>query len=117
MGRSAAGCETRVHELRVPLGCSLLEQDCGDGKACNFNARRGGLCGLTNGGMRDEPCDASADCAPGLACSPNDAGTAAACEPYCNPDETAADACGTQCNWWSLMDENAVVVAGVCQAP
>lgn len=109
--------EDPAPEVRVPFGCDVYEQDCDDDKACFFAPHQGGICGLSRGALRDAACDESYDCAPGLDCVANQAGTAGACEPYCSPDDTAPDACSSQCPWYELVDENDVVVAGICQGP
>jgi hypothetical protein len=106
-----------VPPVRVPASCDVYAQDCAAEKGCYFGARNGGVCALSRGRTRDEPCNGSFDCAPGLDCVSSQSGGASACEPYCNPDETAPDACATQCSWFSIRDENDVIVAGVCQAP
>ncbi len=100
----------------MPDPCDLEAQDCGEGRACFFG-RRHNICGLSRGGVRDELCDEPSDCAPGLSCIESGTGGPSACEPYCNPDDGADDACSNLCNWFYLRDEDDAVVAGICQAP
>jgi hypothetical protein len=99
--------------IRVPRSCDLLEQDCRADSTCHYVSFVT-TCGLTRGGTRDEPCSLPADCAPGLGCSQNQAGDVRACEPYCNPDPSAANACGTQCPWFYLVDAEDNVLGGLC---
>jgi hypothetical protein len=102
--------------LRVPMDCDLLAQGCGAGKACFF-FQSGNYCGLAGAGLRDEPCTRHTECAPGLECSPNESGDAYACEPYCNLDTTASDACVNVCSAWLLVDDDGVNQGAACQAP
>ena len=113
--RSTADPEPSV---RVPFNCDIFDQDCGDGKACYFTGRSvGGICALTRGGVRDTPCDDLGDCAAGLDCVENEAGTTMACEPFCRHDDLGPNGCSAMCDWFTLVDENDAVVGGICMAP
>ena len=106
--------------VRIPKSCDLVAQDCGADKACYFYADRT-YCGLTSGGVRDEPCRADTDCAPGLACSRSDTGGSSACEPYCStasedPDGDS-EVCSDVCGWWILTNADGLDVGGLCRAP
>jgi hypothetical protein len=103
--------------LRTPMGCDIDAQDCGNGMGCYVVEHYQTACALSRGLARGAACEHQNDCAAGLACSPSTlAPDTTACAPYCNPDDSAANACASTCEW-TAIDVDGTVVAGLCKAP
>lgn len=85
-------------QVRPPATCDVLAQDCMPaGTACHMAGQRT-LCTTSLGFERDEPCETSTQCAPGLECvTPGDSGEWF-CEPVCEVfDETSPIFCDNLC--------------------
>jgi hypothetical protein len=103
--------------VRVPQGCDLDAQDCGGGKVCYVGGKYQTRCALSRGFERDHACTYQNDCAKGLDCAPSLTQSGSfACEPYCNADDSAPDACSSTCQWLELSSGDRII-RGLCQAP
>lgn len=99
------------------VDCDLVAQDCeGEGEGC-FSLGEVSACALSGGAGAGEPCEGDDfDCAPGLDCRADKAGTSLYCSPYCDakkPDSPLY--CPTLCPDYVLFGTpNGEVLAGMC---
>ena len=102
----------------VPLpNCDLIAQDCGDGIGCYGNGQQP-LCALQGPSGVGEPCDGYGfDCARGLDCRFDKAGTSTYCSPYCDPEDPSSPIyCQTLCpDYIVLGTSDGKVLAGACR--
>jgi uncharacterized protein YkwD len=95
---------------RADVGCSLLSQDCGIGKACYGTSDVQSICAWEGVGDEGTSCTYQNDCGQGLTC------VGQVCRHYCwySPDgqDGCADTCG---DGYSALDVQAEI--GACRVP
>jgi hypothetical protein len=124
-----ATLDTRLGERRrssdpapeyVPYTCDVIAQDCEpDGAACYLNGQER-LCALTQGVQAGEPCDSTGsdfDCAAGLECVYDMAGTSTYCSPFCDPTDSGSPIyCPSICpDYIVLGTPEGDIIAGRCR--
>jgi hypothetical protein len=103
-------------QVRPPLDCDVLAQDCQPSTAGCYLATPRTICATSRGYQRDEPCQDAFDCAPGLECTTADGALESFCEPICEPiDDTSPIYCETLCsNFIILGTPEQGIISGRC---
>lgn len=89
---ACAQCIAVTSEIGSCGECSVLDDDCPDGTACQpVNEALGGVCVAHGPGGDGDPCDFTSSCQPGYLCLETDVDDVFACVQKCDRNDPACD--------------------------